>query len=159
MLSGVKWSLQTKTLYHLVHDPAPGLYLLSPCESPAPDVASQRACRPGRKGLQRHTIRPLYLTCTTWTADLRPGTLIDVAAATPEETETPSRSLRVLGTRLERLWNCVQPTAPLLCQSLGSFCEVLCCCDEPPTASPPKRARVYCVTTATHPCDTPIQAG
>ena len=33
----------------------------------------------------------------------------DVAAATPEETETPSRSLRVLGVRLERLRNCVQP--------------------------------------------------
>ena len=73
------------------------------------------------KGHQRHTIRPLYATCTTWTSDLRPGTLIDVAAATPEETETPSRSLRFLGNRLERLWNCVQPTAPLPCQSLGSF--------------------------------------
>ena len=97
-----------------------------------------------RKGHQRLTIRPLYAICTTWTADLRPGTLTDVAAATPEETETPSRSWRVLGNRLERLWNCVQPTAPLPCQSLGSFCEVLCCCDEPPTASPPKRARVYC---------------
>ena len=105
----MSWSLQTEILYHLVHDPAPGVHLLSPSESPVPDVASQRACRPGRKGLQRHTIRPLYLTCTTWTADLRPGTLIDVAAATPEETEeteTPSRSLRVLGNRLERLWNC-----------------------------------------------------
>ena len=68
--------------------------------------------------LQRHTIRPL-LTCTTWTADLRPGTLIDVAAATPEKAVTPSRSLRVLGDRLERLWNC---TASLPCQSLGSSC-------------------------------------
>ena len=54
-LSGVNWSLQTETLYHLVHDPAPGVHLLSPSESPAPGVASQRACRPGRKGLQRHT--------------------------------------------------------------------------------------------------------
>ena len=42
------------------------------------------------------------------------------------------------------------------CQSLGSFCFVLCCCDEPPTASPPKRARV---STGTHPCDALIQAG
>ena len=93
------------------------------------------------KGHQRRTIGPLYATCTTWTADLRPWTLIDVAAATPEETETPSRSLCVL---LGRLWNCVQPMARQPCQSLGSFCLVLCCCDEPPSASPPKRARVYC---------------
>ena len=72
------------------------------------------------KGPQRHTIRPLYLICTTWTADLRPQTLIDVAAATPEETETPSRSLRVLETDY-----CVQPTAPLLVRVWDHF--VRCC--------------------------------
>ena len=68
---------------------------------------------------QRHTIRPRYLICTTWTADLRPGTLTDVAAAIPEETGTPSRSLRVLRNRLERLWNCVQPTSSATMSEFG----------------------------------------
>ena len=85
-------------------------------------------------GLLQESIKPLHAICTTWTTDLRPKTLIGVATTTPYGSwET---DLNDCGTVFNQLLRCHV--------SLDSFCLVLCCCDEPPTAPPQKRARVNC---------------
>ena len=146
MVVALWWELifADRDVHHLVHDFAPGVHLLSPApsESPAPGVCTPtsmsvtlifsrnfRNCScgfstipgpfapPRGKGHQRHTIRPLCATCTTWTADLRPRSLMSPLRLLRRLRHTISFFARPENQTWETAELC-STNAPLPCQSL-----------------------------------------